>query len=257
MLWKLADEQPRNPAASGLVWTMRCKLGARASLRQLSTIRAGCSFAGPETPISLTPGSWCRVRIQTRLTTSGRDVDLKGSDVAKIVDANKRFISDVLGGAASVEIPDYQRSYSWTNDELTALWDDVTGFEQRFPGQRIDEGVLFLGSLVAIRDGRRLRLLDGQQRIATLTIFLAAVRDALALHDAALAGRLHDSLIQEVTRPGRPPQYRLSLGVPTADVFAAAVQEFPVRNARRPYRRHRTSSYTTRGTSLTGEWHRL
>ncbi len=147
--------------------------------------------------------------------------------MAKIVDANKRFISDVLGGAASVEIPDYQRSYSWTNDELTALWDDVTRFEQRFPGQRIDEEEYFLGSLVAIRDGRRLRLLDGQQRIATLTIFLAAVRDALALHDAALAGRLHDSLIQEVTRPGRPPQYRLSLGVYDRDVFAAAVQEFP------------------------------
>jgi Protein of unknown function DUF262/Protein of unknown function (DUF1524) len=144
-------------------------------------------------------------------------------EVARIVDSDKRFVKDLLSD--TVEVPDYQRSYSWDKDELNELWTDVVRFEARFPEAQLAGQEYFLGSVVALREAdQRLKLIDGQQRMATLTIALAAIRDSLEELDPTAAGELHASLIQGLANPEEPVRYRLTLGVYDREVFRSLIQ---------------------------------
>jgi len=71
-------------------------------------------------------------------------------------------------------VPSHQRDYSWTADEVDQLFDDIenamkSGYTEYFLGL-----VVFQGP-----NGEELTVLDGQQRLATVVIILAAVRDWL------------------------------------------------------------------------------
>jgi len=73
-------------------------------------------------------------------------------------------------------IPIYQRQYSWTKDQWEDLYEDIK--------EIIDtDGVHFLGSMVVIPEGPHrfgvnyYEIVDGQQRLATLLIWLSAIRD--------------------------------------------------------------------------------
>lgn len=69
-------------------------------------------------------------------------------------------------------VPQYQRSYSWSEQELEDFWLDM---ERAIA----DGGDYFLGSFVLSHEGNsdEFSIIDGQQRIATTTILLAAMRD--------------------------------------------------------------------------------
>jgi Protein of unknown function DUF262/Protein of unknown function (DUF1524) len=74
-------------------------------------------------------------------------------------------------------VPRYQRSYSWKIEEVQELWDDLQ--------RAIDENApeYFLGTVVFSRDeasqtGDLPAVIDGQQRLATASLLLVALRDA-------------------------------------------------------------------------------
>ena len=69
-------------------------------------------------------------------------------------------------------VPKYQRSYAWEEDHVRDLFNDI--------GAAIDGGAneYFLGSIVISQKiASRPEIVDGQQRLATISIFLAAIRD--------------------------------------------------------------------------------
>ncbi len=70
-------------------------------------------------------------------------------------------------------VPPYQRSYAWEDRHVTDLFQDI--------GNAISQGEseYFLGSIVIIENtaGPRPEVVDGQQRLATTSILLAAIRD--------------------------------------------------------------------------------
>lgn len=76
-------------------------------------------------------------------------------------------------------IPNYQRPYSWKKEHALQLLDDL--------GEALDRGTdepYFLGSIVLIKDDDQLAdVIDGQQRLTTLTILFAVLRD-MATDDA-------------------------------------------------------------------------
>lgn len=82
-------------------------------------------------------------------------------------------IETIFGSPSSYyQIPDYQRPYDWGDDEIEQLWDDihdafVTGEKYYFLGPMI---------LAKSKDGY-LEVIDGQQRLTTLTILFCVVRD--------------------------------------------------------------------------------
>lgn len=92
--------------------------------------------------------------------------------------SNLEQIKIELLGVASIlkdknsYVPKYQRSYAWKEENVTNFLQDI--------GASISGGAseYFLGSVViSEKDEGRPEIVDGQQRLATTTIFLAAVRD--------------------------------------------------------------------------------
>lgn len=74
-------------------------------------------------------------------------------------------------------IPTYQRPYAWTEEETETLFDDLYDF---FIDEQSDN--YFLGSIVLIKedDKPHADVIDGQQRLTTLTILMAVVASHLS-----------------------------------------------------------------------------
>ncbi|GAA7591721.1 hypothetical protein JP0030_14480 [Helicobacter pylori] len=74
-------------------------------------------------------------------------------------------------------IPIYQRVYSWEKEQCKQLWDDIIkiGGNDKMDGH-------FIGSILYVLDGithsdNALLIIDGQQRLTTITLLLTALRD--------------------------------------------------------------------------------
>jgi predicted transport protein len=88
------------------------------------------------------------------------------------------FFPKIINGASQFVIPVFQRDYSWEVENCQQLWDDIMLIAEA-PGDRGH----FIGSVVYIQSGdsnagfSRWLLIDGQQRMTTLTLLMAALRD--------------------------------------------------------------------------------
>lgn len=89
---------------------------------------------------------------------------------AKEISVGKLFHS----GDYEFEIPEYQRPYAWGVEESLQLLSDLSGALERDT-----EEPYFLGSIVLVKapGDPRAEVIDGQQRLTTLTILLALLRD--------------------------------------------------------------------------------
>ena len=105
-------------------------------------------------------------------------------------------------------IPEYQRPYVWGYEEIHDLLDDLT-----FAGTSRPEAEYFLGSLVfqakpadknAGRDFDENDLLDGQQRLTTLLLMLAVIRDLS--DDAEIKETCHGCIHQKANKLKRIPE---------------------------------------------------
>jgi uncharacterized protein with ParB-like and HNH nuclease domain len=86
------------------------------------------------------------------------------------VEAFSQKISNVLSKGKFI-IPDYQREYDWDDSEINELLEDledVKSDESYFIGHMVFEGKF---------TGNEFKVIDGQQRITTLTIMLSVIRD--------------------------------------------------------------------------------
>ena len=64
------------------------------------------------------------------------------------------------------EIPRFQRPYSWERDNWEEFWNDVFLTKQQD---------YFIGSIVTFAKGQYKAIVDGQQRLTTITLLLAAI----------------------------------------------------------------------------------
>ena len=104
--------------------------------------------------------------------------DLEGSKAMKAVDAN---LLELLKKSTQFVVPIYQRVYSWGEEECRQLWEDVVR-----AGARTDLASHFTGSIVYIEKDQGTTtatepdlIIDGQQRITTVTLLLAALAEHL------------------------------------------------------------------------------
>lgn len=89
-------------------------------------------------------------------------------------------LSKIFSSDFEYHIPGYQRPYAWTEDETGALFDDLYGFFQTENTENF-----FLGSIVLIKDeqNRYADVIDGQQRLTTLSILFAVLADTFDNED--------------------------------------------------------------------------
>lgn len=107
--------------------------------------------------------------------------------MAQQFDFNPSFILAAITSRHFV-VPQYQRSYAWTEVNLTDFWMDM---ERSIA----DGGEYFLGSFVLSKEESQdyFAIIDGQQRIATTTILLAAMRDAYRINNEPQLSTSFDS----------------------------------------------------------------
>lgn len=79
-------------------------------------------------------------------------------------------------------IPDYQRTYSWDKKTVEQLLDSLSEHQKQYPGN-LQKNPYFLGNLMIHSDANDPEaswwLVDGQQRLVTLTIIAGVIRDLL------------------------------------------------------------------------------
>lgn len=85
------------------------------------------------------------------------------------IESQDKTVEQLLKASTFV-IPRFQRSYSWEQDQISQFWQDVLDAYG---------SAYFIGSMVVYEKGRSsVAVVDGQQRLTTITILLCAIRDA-------------------------------------------------------------------------------
>jgi hypothetical protein len=106
------------------------------------------------------------------------------------------------------QVPPFQREYSWTRDEIGAFWDDLRA--------SLDEDSYFLGLIILteLPSGRK-QVVDGQQRLLTLTLLAAALyREAIANKRQVLADRLRAEFLEHADYQSDKVSARMQLADP-------------------------------------------
>jgi hypothetical protein len=95
------------------------------------------------------------------------------------IHATEQELKRIFSDDYFFRIPGYQRPYSWTRDHTATLLDDLLDALPPEDTDVHDGAPYFLGSIVLIKDPNfpDADVVDGQQRLTTLTILLAALRD--------------------------------------------------------------------------------
>lgn len=93
------------------------------------------------------------------------------------IEVNKQSVEALLGSGKTKPfvIPEYQRPYAWTDEQVETLFEDLWDFTATNGGTERD-GSYFLGSVVSYEneDGEQ-EIIDGQQRITSLFLLLRAI----------------------------------------------------------------------------------
>ncbi len=102
------------------------------------------------------------------------------------IKAKEYYIKDLLSPKFLFEIPDYQRAYSWTTENLKQLVDDINDSINLNSGREFENfEPYFIGSIVLCGkeykdDGwGRYDVIDGQQRLTSLIMLIATIRDMI------------------------------------------------------------------------------
>ncbi|MEJ8628465.1 DUF262 and DUF1524 domain-containing protein [Helicobacter pylori] len=131
-------------------------------------------------------------------------------------------------------IPVYQRVYSWGKEHCKQLWDDIikTGGNDQIEGH-------FIGSIVFVHDGlyttshNELLIIDGQQRLTTITLLFIALRDHLNDEDEFLEKfsrqKIQNRYLTNNDEKG-DKKFKLILSEPDKDTLLSLID----RNKRKP-----------------------
>ena len=139
-----------------------------------------------------------------------------------IITAKEQNLVKVFSDDYFFDIPLYQRPYAWTTEEVDALLDDLEDAMNRDM-----ESPYFLGNVVLIKSDSSAisEVVDGQQRLTTLTMLLCVLRDILASSNSETADEL-DTFVREIGMKlkGTQDRFRLSLRQKDREFFQQHVQ---------------------------------
>ena len=137
-------------------------------------------------------------------------------------------LNDLLGGAMHFRVPIFQRRYVWTKeDQWEPLWSDLVEVARRqMPTSDADADTRrphFLGAIVLQQQEndafqpKLLDVIDGQQRLITLQLLIAAAESVLTERDAPQALFLGDLLRNDEKFAKQNPDHRLKVMPTTHD----------------------------------------
>jgi len=91
---------------------------------------------------------------------------------------DNKTIEQIFGDTeAFYHMPIYQRPYAWDKERVEQLWYDILeSYKNNLQDKEIDKNY-FLGSVVVVEKYKYQDVVDGQQRLTTLTILFCTLRD--------------------------------------------------------------------------------
>ena len=93
------------------------------------------------------------------------------------MEANKSNIYFILNGKKQFVIPVYQRTYSWRYEQCNRLWNDIIDMQKNNKEGHFVGSIVNIGESVTPTNVQKFLLIDGQQRLTTLTLLLIALRN--------------------------------------------------------------------------------
>ena len=146
------------------------------------------------------------------------------------MDARKGNIYEILNGNKQFLIPVYQRFYSWDIDQCKRLWNDIVEM------QRKGKAGHFVGSIVNIAEQamptgvQKYMIIDGQQRMTTLTLLLLALRDYTIKNpnDTTINARRIDNMLLKNEYENGDERYKLLLTETDRDILISLVEKKPI-----------------------------
>jgi hypothetical protein len=144
-------------------------------------------------------------------TTEGGDIGLARQGLGKILSNHY------------LKVPVNQRSYKWQKDHVNDLLTDIENaiFEDRDKDYFLGTVVFTAGPVAS------LEVADGQQRLATTAILIAAIRDYLHKRGDRRAQTIHEQYLIKTDLITEEPQPRLRLNVEDDDYFRKRVLLYP------------------------------
>lgn len=139
--------------------------------------------------------------------------------------AKEQTLQKIFSDEYVFTIPGYQRPYSWGNDQAQELLDDLLSALDASPEQLADGVPYFLGSIVLIKNETSpdATVVDGQQRLTTLTLLLSAIR--ATIRDRAVQAGITKRIYEHGdVVSATEASYRLSLRERDRDFFRQYVQ---------------------------------
>ena len=112
---------------------------------------------------------------------------------------NRRSINKLLGSNHTYDVPSYQRSYAWDMDNAGRLFEDLV--ETSAAEQGTPNATNLLGAMVVLTtnvDSAKFEVVDGQQRLATLSLIFSSMRTHLhqfkSMQQSGMGPALDDAL---------------------------------------------------------------
>ena len=132
--------------------------------------------------------------------------------------AEDTTVEAILFSPSRYRIPRYQRSYTWEEDHITDFWSDLnTGTTSYFIGS-------FVLNYGPQKEENYIEVIDGQQRLLTITIFMGVLRDlAKEMGDCKLAERIQRHCIAFENRRGEQT-FRILCGDSLREYFETYIQ---------------------------------
>lgn len=146
------------------------------------------------------------------------------------MDPKKGSIYELLNGNTQFIVPVYQRKYSWLKDKQCArLWKDIVEMEKSGKRQH------FVGSIVNIAESKspmgiqKYLIIDGQQRMTTLTILMIALRDHLKENpdEDVDPDTLTTMLLKNIGQKG-DNRYKMMLTESDKDILIKLIDQSPI-----------------------------
>ncbi len=120
--------------------------------------------------------------------------------------AETRSVNQIFSPNKKYMVPRFQREYSWEGEEIDEFWDDIVQ-QIKTVEAKVRNEEYFIGCIVLVGEETKLEYLivDGQQRLTTLTIFLRCIVSRLSeLGDIPAANALYKNVIEGTDNDGNP-----------------------------------------------------
>jgi len=100
-----------------------------------------------------------------------------------------KAIEPLFSGDKVFTVPKYQRNFSWGKDEVQELWEDTVAAAD------VKKQDYFLGTIVVRDLGHGFEIIDGQQRVACISMFFSAIRNAFLARNDIRAEQIFEKFL--------------------------------------------------------------